>query len=435
MFSFHRSPVLRWLLGFCLLPLTSLAQPATDTLRFDLPQLEEQFLSRNFQLLAQRFQINAAEAEVIQAGLRPNPNLEVATNLYNPNTGRVFPLSTPSRTDLSNDIYNSGYFSVQLQQLIQLAGKRSKLVALAESNRALASIAFRDVLRTLRYQLHTAYANLHYDLQAIRLLRDEEERQQRLIESSRIALQTGGIARYELTRLEVDLRDLRANLASYRSQIAEEQTTLRVLLRLSSAQFIMPIQVPNSQAALPAVALTIDSALTNRPDAALTREQIQNAQRRLTLERANRTPDLTAGLVYERYGNTYVNFTALKLGMDLPIFHRNQGSIKVAQLAVENAQAGLENQESVVKNEVLEAHQKLTLYYEQTTTLPPDYLNQLQNISVEATLAYNNRVIGLLDYLDKIRTYQSGLLNYIALQNNIFQAQQQLNYTTNTRFF
>ncbi len=436
MFFSYRLIPLRWVVGcLLLLPFGSAGQPAADTLRVDLPRLEEQFLSRNYQLLAQRFQISAAEAEVIQAGLRPNPNLEVSTNLYNPNTGKVLPLSTPSAADINNDVYNSGYFSVQLQQLIQLAGKRSKLVALAESNRALASIAFRDVLRTLRYQLHTSYANLHYDLQAIRLLREEEGRQQRLIESSRIALQTGGIARYELTRLEVDLRDLRANIASYRSQIAEEQATLRVLLRQTSTQFIVPTQVPAALPALPAVALTIDSALANRPDAALTREQINNAERRLLLERANRTPDLTAGLVYERYGNTYVNFTAIKLGMDLPIFHRNQGGIKVAQLAVDNARAGLENQESVVRNEVIEAYEKLTLYYEQNNALPPDYLSQLQNISVEATLAYNNRVIGLLDYLDKIRTYQSGLLNYIALQNNIFQAQQQLNFTTNSRFF
>lgn len=251
MFFSYRLIPLRWVVGcLLLLPFGSAGQPAADTLRVDLPRLEEQFLSRNYQLLAQRFQISAAEAEVIQAGLRPNPNLEVSTNLYNPNTGKVLPLSTPSAADINNDVYNSGYFSVQLQQLIQLAGKRSKLVALAESNRALASIAFRDVLRTLRYQLHTSYANLHYDLQAIRLLREEEGRQQRLIESSRIALQTGGIARYELTRLEVDLRDLRANIASYRSQIAEEQATLRVLLRQTSTQFIVPTQVP---AALPAL--------------------------------------------------------------------------------------------------------------------------------------------------------------------------------------
>ena len=181
--------------------------------------------------------------------------------------------------------------------------------------------------------------------------------------------------------------------------------------------------------------MAVDSALANRPDAALTREQINNAERSLALERARRTPDLTTGLLYERYGNAYVNFVGLQLAMDLPVFNRNQGAVKVAELAVKSSQAGLENQQAVVQSEVLDAYDKLGIYYEQRNSLPTDYLNRVQNISVEATRNYNARVIGLLDYLDKIRTYQSAQLNYINLQNNIFQAQQQLNYTTNTRFF
>ena len=201
------------LAGSCL---TTIYAQTPDTIRINLPQLEQQFLDRNFQLLAQRYQISAAEANIIQAGLRSNPNLWLQTNLYNPNTGRIIPLATPSVADQNMGNYSSGYFAVQVQQLVLLAGKRTKLVALAESNRALAAIAFRDVLRTLRYQLYTTYANLYYDLSATRLLREEESRQVRLIESSRIALQTGGIAPYELTRLEVALRDLRASIATYR---------------------------------------------------------------------------------------------------------------------------------------------------------------------------------------------------------------------------
>lgn len=406
-----------------------------DTLRLSLPQLEQQFLDRNFQLLAQRYQISAAEATKIQASLRPNPNLWFQTNLYNPNTSKLFPFATPSATDLSKQIYNSGYFAVQIQQLIVLAGKRSKLVALAESNRTLAIIAFRDILRALHYQLAITYANLYYDIRAVNLLRDEESRQERLIESSKIALQTGGIAAYELTRLEVALRDLRANIASYKGQIADEQATLRILIRQDSPAFILPTTITTDTPRLPPLASAIDSALANRPDAALTREQINNAERSLSLERARRTPDLTTGVLYERYGNAYANFVGLQLAMDLPIFNRNQGAIKLAELSVKTAQAGAENGQALVRSDVLNAYDKLTIYYEQQNTLPADYLSRVQNISIEATRAYNARVIGLLDYLDKIRTYQSAQLNYITLQNNIFQAQQQLNYTTNTRFF
>ncbi|GAB3570091.1 TolC family protein [Spirosoma luteolum] len=442
--SFRNSLAGSGLLVSLALPLTPLraqtTPPATtvqtaDTLRQSLQQLEEQFLTRNYQLIAQKYQVDVAGAGITQAGLRPNPSLFFQTNLFNPNTGKVLPLATPSRADLNNQVFNSGYFSVQLQQLFLLAGKRSKLVALAESNRSLAQLAFRDALRSLRYQLYTTYANLYYDLQAIKLFQDELGRQQRLVESYRVALRTGGVAPYEVTRLEVATRDLQANIANYSTQIADEQATLRVLLRQPSGTFIVPTELPSNTPALPALNTALDSARANRPDINLTQEQITNAQRSLAVEKSRRTPDLTAGILYERYGNAYINFTGLQLGIDLPVRNRNQGAIRAAELTLEANTAAQENQQTVVQSDVLNAFDKLNTYYRQVEGRPAGYLDRIQNLSVEATRAYNVRAIGLLDYLDKIRTYQQAQLNNINLQNNLFQAQQQFNYATNTRFF
>ncbi len=435
---------MKWFLTLCRLagllfltglnPIAVRAQTA-DTLRLSLSQLEQQVLERNFQLLAQRYQVNVAEAAITTAGLRPNPNLFFQQTFYNPNTHQFFPYGKNSEADLAAGQYNKGAFAVQLQQVILLAGKRSKLVALAESNRALAQLAFRDILRTIRFQLYSTYANLYYDLQALTLFRAEEGRQERLIESSRIALRTGGIAPYELLRLEAALRDLRANIANYQGQIADEQGTLRVLLRQTGTAFILPTTVPTTTPALPVLATAIDSALTNRPDNAVAQEQINYAQRSLSLEKARRTPDLTLGAYYERYSNAFTNYTALQAQMDLPVRNRNQGNIRAAELNLKSAQAGTENQQAIVQSDVLSAFSKLQNYYDQQATLPADYEARLQNISAEATQTYNARIIGLLDYLDKIRTYQSAQLNLINLRNNLFQAQQQFNYATNTRFF
>ena len=406
-----------------------------DTIRQSLPQLEQQFVARNFQLLAQRYQIDVADAAITQAGLRPNPNLWFQGNLYNPQTHRVLPYARPSQADLDAGIYNSGYYAVQLQQVILLAGKRSKLVALAESNKLLSRLAFRDIMRTLHYQLYTTYANLYYDLQAFQLFEDELARQQRLLESYRIALQTGGVAPYEVTRLEVAIRDLQANSANYRTQIADEQATLRVLLRQPAHTFIMPVDLPPPATTLPPLATALDSAQANRPDIGLSQEQINNAQRSLALEKARATPDLTTGLLFEKYGNAYTNFTGFQLSMDLPVRNRNQGAIRSAETTLKSVASSLENQQTVVQSDVLNAYDKLTTYYEQLKDRPDGYLARIQNISAEATKAYNARTIGLLDYLDKIRTYQQAQLNNINLLNNVYNAQQLVNYTTNTRFF
>ncbi|MVM37439.1 TolC family protein [Spirosoma sp. HMF3257] len=411
------------------------APSVADTIRQSLPQLEQLFLERNFQLLAQRYQIDIADAAITQAGLRPNPNLWFQGNLYNPQTHKVLAFGPPSQADKDAGIYNSGYYAVQLQQVILLAGKRSKLVALAESNKSLARLAFRDIMRTLHYQLYTTYANLYYDLQGLRLFEDELGRQQRLLESYRIALQSGGVAPYEVTRLEVAIRDLQANRANYQTQIADDQATLRVLLRQSAKSFIMPTELPLIRTTLPALAVALDSAQTNRPDIGLSQEQINNAERSLALEKARRTPDLTTGLLFEKYGNAYNNFTGFQLAMDLPVRNRNQGAIRSAETTLKSVTSGLENQQNIVQSDVLNAYDKLNTYYTQLAARPDGYLDRIQNISVEATKAYNARSIGLLDYLDKIRTYQQAQLNNINLLNNLFNTQQLLNYTTNTRFF
>ncbi|QMW06579.1 TolC family protein [Spirosoma foliorum] len=409
--------------------------PVADTIRQSLPQLEQLFVERNFQLLAQRYQIDIADAAITQAGLRPNPNLWFQGNLYNPNTHKILPFKTPSQADQNAGIYNSGYFAVQLQQVILLAGKRSKLVALAESNKSLARLAFRDIMRTLHYQLYTTYTNLYYDLQGLKLFEDELGRQQRLLESYRIALQSGGVAPYEVTRLEVAIRDLQANSANYQTQIADDQATLRILLRQSAKSFILPTELPPLRTTLPALATALDSAQTNRPDIGLSQEQINNAERSLSLEKARRTPDLTTGVLYERYGNAYSNFTGFQLSMDLPVRNRNQGAIRSAETTLKSVTSGLENQQVVVQSDVLNAFDKLNTYYAQLAARPAGYLDRIQNISVEATKAYNSRSIGLLDYLDKIRTYQQAQLNNLNLLNNLYNTQQLLNYTTNTRFF
>ncbi|WP_020604499.1 TolC family protein [Spirosoma spitsbergense] len=412
--------------------------PATavvDTVRQSLPQLEQQFLDRNFQLLAQRYQIDIADAAITQAGLRPNPNLWFQGNLYNPQTHKLLQYGRPSQADLDAGVYNSGYYAVQLQQVILLAGKRSKLVALAESNRSLTRLAFRDIMRTLHYQLYTTYANLYYDMQVLRLFTDELGRQRQLLESYRVALRAGGVAPYEVTRLEVALRDLQANIANYRTQIADEQATLRVLLRQPANQFILPTELPALANTAPPLATALDSALTNRPDISLSQEQINNAQRSLTLEKARATPDLTTGILFEKYGNAYNNFTGLQLSMDLPVRNRNQGAIRSAETTLKSVTGGLENQQTVVQSEVLNTYDKLNTYYEQLNGRPDGYLDRIQTISIEATKAYNARAISLLDYLDKIRTYQQAQLNRINLLNNLFNTQQLLNYTTNTRFF
>src|SRR5579863_1306954 len=64
--------------------------PVRDTLKLDLFHAEKIFLDSNFQLLAQRYNIDVQRALILQAKLWPNPNLSVSQGpilpIYDPNS-------------------------------------------------------------------------------------------------------------------------------------------------------------------------------------------------------------------------------------------------------------------------------------------------------------------------------------------------------------
>lgn len=124
----------------------------TDTLRLDLPTSEKTFLDSNLQILAQRFNVDATRALIIQARLWPNPNINISQGAYNTQTHKWFQIADP----------NDAEQSVQLSQLILLAGKIKKQTRIAETNFHLAEYGLYDLLRTLKLALRSTFFNIYY---------------------------------------------------------------------------------------------------------------------------------------------------------------------------------------------------------------------------------------------------------------------------------
>src|SRR5262249_180070 len=95
-----------------------IAQPSSPayTISLSLPDAENLFLQKNFSLLASKYEISAADAAIVQAKLYPNPNFYIEQGAYNPETKKTFELGSKGETSLS------------LQQVVLLAGKRSRQI-------------------------------------------------------------------------------------------------------------------------------------------------------------------------------------------------------------------------------------------------------------------------------------------------------------------
>lgn len=76
------------ILFFILLAGRAGAQQASGTLT--LKEAEQRFLERNLSLIAERYNIDMAQAQVLQAKLFENPVISLEQNVYNRLNGKYF---------------------------------------------------------------------------------------------------------------------------------------------------------------------------------------------------------------------------------------------------------------------------------------------------------------------------------------------------------
>lgn len=402
-----------------------------DTLRLTLEQAQERFVQKNFALIAQKFNINIAEAGVQQAKLWYNPNLFVETNLYNGYTHKFLPYG--KQEDLINP--TGGVINLQLQQVLSLTGSRSKLVKLAQSNVALQQSAFQDIMRNARYTLSQTFGNLVNEQSKLRMLNEERLRLENLLEAFRAQLKLGVIAPYEVTRLELEQKNFERDLANLNVQISQDEAIMRVLLSESGTVFIVPSASSTITNTTPALTQLLDLAYANRPDLQAAQLQIQYNQNNLTYQRSLATPTLTVGADYQRVGSAFPHYVGVQALIDLPVKNRNQGNIQSAKVGIDQSKTTSDLTHLQVEQDVVSASQQYQQALIQQQKISQAYLQSIEEISKNATEDYAKRIIDLVSFIDKIRAYKDAQTNLIDLQNDLFQAQQLLNFVTNTKTF
>lgn len=421
------------ILLFILISLSASGQ-ATDTTAITFREAEALFLRKNYQLLAQQFNIHAAEAAVRQARLWNNPTVFVETNAYNPTNKKTFSLGeTPFKW--YDGTVLQGQLQVQINQLFLLAGKRSKMVELSRTNQAIQESVFVDLMRCLHFELYQAFIALYYDQQSIGILQEEERQLTRLIRIELIALEKGAISGYEVTRLQFELQDIRKSIKEYLDQVAEDESNLKMLVASDPNVYYRPVVGEPSLPSSAFIEQLIDSAMVNRPEMKISGLGVAYNQTNLRLQKAYAIPDLNLGANYDRSGNAWYNYSGVNVAFNLPLFNRNQGNIKVAQQQVQQSELLQQSTTLRIKQEVVTAYQKLQNSLVQKRSIDPKYEQNLQNLSQTATDKYNERIISLLDFLDKIKTARLAQLNLFSANESLALAKEYVNFVTHSKVF
>ena len=406
---------------------TSYSQVRQDTISLNLAEAEQIFVQKNLLLIADKFNIQIARANVIQAGLWDNPSIYLEQNIYNPLNKRYF------------DYTYTGENVVQIQQLFLLAGKRNKRVQLEQINMQIAEFQFYDLMRTLKFELRSNYFDLYY-LQQISKIYDREITSiNKTIKAFELLLTHGNISVKEVVRLKALLFSLENERLSTMQQIGEGQINLGILLNDSAHHYIRPIinkslidSINLNGYNLPSLT---ETALTNRTDLKLYEADLRYDEKNLSYQRALAIPDLRLGGAYDRQGNFARDYTAITLQMDLPAFNRNQGNIQASKYQIQQSKVRLEEYRKRVESEILGAFIKTSRVTELYNSFDKTFITDYDKLIAGILQNYERKNISLIEFIDFYQSYKESYIQMNELGRQRLTSFELLNYYSGKNLF
>ena len=403
------------------------AQPHQDTLRLQLPEAEKMFLDSNYQLLAQRYNIDANKALVIQARLYPNPNFSIGHTLYSGTLHEFFPLGINDET------------TMQLNQTILLAGKRNKQVKLAQANVELTEHQFFDLIRTLKYTLRTDFFQIYYLRQSAKVYDAEIKALSQIVGAFDQALGKGYISEKEVVRIRAQLYSFESEYSQLINQINDTESELRLILQTKPNFFIDPqvdsIALNKLDPSSYPLNTLIDSAYHNRTDLQIAKTNTHINQLNYSYQKALAVPDVSISLGYDEAGSFLYNYYGIGASIDLPVFNRNQGNIKNAKALIANTQATQRFTQATVEENVATSLQKAFAQEKMFRSIDPKFIADFERLTGEVLKNYEKRNISILDFLDFYDSYKQNAIEMSTIQFNRVSAFEDINYYTGTNFF
>jgi cobalt-zinc-cadmium efflux system outer membrane protein len=394
-----------------------------DTLQISMQQAESMFLTRNLELIAQKYSIDSAKATVITAKLYDNPEFDFSNGVFDPGTHGIF----------------GPEWTAQVSQLIRLAGKRNKSIDFAKSGIDIAENQFYDLLRTLRFMLRNDFYNIYFMEQSAKVYEIEISSLQKIVSAYREQVNKGYIASADLLRIQSQLYTLQAEHDNLQTNIIAVQAEFKTLIRANPTQYFVP-QVSFTDLNTNVVARTsyqslMDSAMANRPDIKALNAGIVQGNYNLALQKAIAVPDISMGVNYDHLGGYVKNYTGIGVSLPLPLFNRNQGNIRNAQIQTELNKTAYESGIEQVKHDVT-ANYITALRSEQLLLgFDPSFEENMKNLISQVTINFQKKNLTLLEFLDYYDSYKQNVLQINQLRFNKMNALEQLNLSVGKIIF
>ena len=369
-------------------------------------------------MIAERYNIDMAQAQVLQAKLFENPVISLEQNVYNRLNGKYF------------DFGKEGEAVVEIEQVIHLAGQRNKQVRLEKINKEIAEYQFEEVMRTLRQELNEKFVEVYFLSKSIAIYEKEVNSLQVLLGGMKIQQEKGNISLMEISRLESMLFSLRKEKNERENDLLTTRGELNLLLNLPEDT---QVQLSLDEEVLQQLDLSqlsfadLKAIINERPDQKIARSTVNASRANLKLQKSMAFPEFSVKGNYDRVGNFINDYFAIGVSLSVPIFNRNQGNIKAARFSIQQAGVQQEYAANRADMELFTAYtslEKATQLYQSTNM---DLERNFEKLITGVNENFTRKNISLLEFIDYYDSYKETCIQLYEIKKNVFLAMENLN--------
>jgi len=393
--------------------------------QMSLADCEEAFQKNNLQLLAEQYNINMADADILQAKIWDLPQLSGQINAYNPQGKKLF---------------DAGHAKgAQVTQLIYMGGKKKNEIAFAKSNKELAQLQFTQLMVDLRTQLRTTYFNLYYEKLKLDNVNKQLGYMNDLLSAYRVQTAKGNVSLKDQVRLQSIVIQLNSDKVEINKNILEFEEDLKILtgitddidpsLSETEAKDLLSAQPFGDTEELK------KKALENNADYQYYLKLIDNSKLYSQWQKSLNVPDVNVGAGWDQNGGTFKNEVNLLIGIPLPLWKSNRGNVEKAGYAIQQNQKNADFQKLSLETKVQSAYQIWKNQYEQLTGIQSTDLDNLELVYQGMLKNFRSGNVSLIEFTDFMDSYRDAVLQVYDMKNNLIQSAEKLNELVQTKIF
>ena len=355
--------------------------------------------------------MHAADGRVTQAGLRPNPDLSVDAANFG------------GRKEVSG--IDAAEYTAQLEQRLELGGKRGKRLRVAEADRQLTGFDFDARRLDIRAETSRRFVAVQGAQERLALARESRALADAFVKAVAERVRAGRASPMDEEKAQILLAQQQTILDGAQQVLQTARIRLSAMWGTVTPRFE---RVRGDLLALPAIPdlPTLTVRLSANPDLSRWAAEIEQRKAVLAQEEAARLPDVTIGGGVRRFSDTDSHAFVASISVPLPLFDRNQGKVREAAVLVEKAENQRRAADLDATTALAEAYQIFATALRRSTTLKNDVIPRSKTVFDAVQSGYAQGKYTYLDVLDARRTFFDGQTEYLETLVSVHQALAEL---------